>query len=794
MKRGPPAFALAIACAAAHAAEPAAPRVRFDASMLRNARGADVAPFESAVVVRAGLHDVEVMRNGDPLGRRGVRFEGDPVAPCFDGELVAWLGVSAARLTDAQRDRLAGGYCASIASLHPAASVRHDAGERTLDVSIPQALLATRSDAIDPATLDAGITAFRLGYAANLLHHETRDGPAAHRGSVRLDAGANIGAWRWRHRTMHAWGGTDAIASDVMSASLERDVSRFDASLTVGDFQASGLLLDSLALRGVRFQSDDRMLPASQSRPAPVIRGVADTNARIHVRQGGRLLFDTTVPPGPFDLADVQPQGQGGDLDVHVEEADGRRHSFRVPYWVMPGLLRAGRKRFGLTAGRLRGAETWEAPVVAGALEAGVRDRLTVRAGAQATSGHAEALLGVVFGARAGAMSIDRLHGHDAATRATFTTGVASRSTLQLSASHRPRAFRTLQDALAVRTPSPLRERRRIDATLHATSAKRRHGMRMTFVDRRWHGTRAAQRSAQLGWSVPARRNGAVLHATVEHAQGFMRATSNHATIALSFPLQVGEDRGSAHVHARHGPAHSVLQSGVSGAWNARTGWNLGVTQSRAMHGTTTTRNAALSHTGSAGRVDAGLSASPGLRQSSLTFDGSALVHPHGITFGPWLGDTIALVRAEHGVGTSLLQAPGIRLDRLGHAVVPHLTPYRRNRVGIDVRDASPDVAFDWTERDVIPRAGAIVDVPLSSAYRPTTFVRIVVDDGQAPPFGARLTDAAGITRARVGRDGIARIPDDGSEWFLEGDTRPCAITPASADALAVATCPGSAR
>jgi outer membrane usher protein FimD/PapC len=111
--------------------------------------------------------------------------------------------------------------------------------------------------------------------------------------------------------------------------------------------------------------------------------------------------------------------------------------------------------------------------------------------------------------------------------------------------------------------------------------------------------------------------------------------------------------------------------------------------------------------------------------------------------------------------------------------------------VGIELRGASKDVAFDWTERDVVPRAGAIIDVPLASAYRPMQFVRIVGGDGLAASFGARIVDATGTTRALVGREGIARVPADGA-WFLEGQALPCSIATGSAEAIPVATCPAS--
>lgn len=54
--------------------------------------------------------------------------------------------------------------------------------------------------------------------------------------------------------------------------------------------------MDSIAIRGVQLESDDRMLAASERYYAPVIRGVANTNAIVSVRQNGNLLREVSVP------------------------------------------------------------------------------------------------------------------------------------------------------------------------------------------------------------------------------------------------------------------------------------------------------------------------------------------------------------------------------------------------------------------------------------------------------------------------------------------------------------------
>jgi outer membrane usher protein len=52
----------------------------------------------------------------------------------------------------------------------------------------------------------------------------------------------------------------------------------------------------------------------------------------VTVRQGNNIIYQTSVPPGPFTLQDVYPSGYGNDLEVSVKEADGSVQVFSVPY------------------------------------------------------------------------------------------------------------------------------------------------------------------------------------------------------------------------------------------------------------------------------------------------------------------------------------------------------------------------------------------------------------------------------------------------------------------------------
>lgn len=764
-------------------------RVTFDASLLRGARpgAVDLSAFENGAAIAPGQHEVEIVRNGAPMGRRRVRFDyangangaagAAPIA-CVDRALAAWLEVATARLADDAPDPSDADACTPIEQLHPAARAEFDVADLTLHVSMPQALLRRRDDAIDPAMLDAGIPALRINYAASVMRQP--GDPDSRHGGLHVDAGANVGAWRWRHRGSHTWSTSGERRSQVLASTLERDVSRFDARLTFGDLFVSGAGFDAIGLRGVHFRSDDRMVPAEATRPAPVIRGTADTHARVQVRQAGLLLLDVPVPPGPFALEQVRPLARGGALQVHVEEADGRTRSFEMPWATLPGLLPEGRARFDLVGGTWRAEDgrRGDAPVFQGGMQHGLRDRLTFRAGAQLASGYAQSLTGAVFASRFGAMSLDRSHARStslgarnvgASTRVNWSTRFApTRTHFDLGAWFRADAgHRSLHEAMrGRRSPDgrdPPLERARIEASVHQAFGAQRHAVRLALVERRFDRHDDAS-SLQLGWAMPTRPRGMQMHALLEHTHGNGPDASTQATLSFSIPLQARADGPPTFLqaHARASPDDAALHTDVSGAFgeHAHTAWRAGLAKARRGDAIA---NASLSRSGGAGHVASGWSTSAGGHRWSASGHGSVVAHAHGFTFGTPLGDTAALVRAEHGAGARLLHAPQVRLDRKGRALASHLSPYRRNRVGIDPQGAATGVAFDWTERDVVPRAGALVDVVLPSTLAATRFVRVAVDASGTPAsFGARIVDATQATRGLVGRDGLAWLDAGG--------------------------------
>ena len=347
-------------------ADPLDDVVEFDAAMLGVAyQDTDLSRFAHGNPLERGLQDVAITVNGIAVARRRVRFDvpdgRGKVEPCFDRELLDIAGVRPDLIADIEATPA---QCRALEVALPGARYQYDGGDYTLGLSIPQADLdfMARGET-DPSTWERGINAARLNYGFSAFHAETGAPEAYRSASAHLDAGANLGAWRFRHRSTHQWT-NDGRTSQVLSAYAQTDVPAHRAQATFGDFQTTGALFDSIALRGVEFESDERMWPDSRRGYAPEVRGIAHGNAVVTIRQNGNIIHEVNVPAGPFVIRDLYPTGYGGALDVTVTEADGRQEVFIVPYASVPQLLRPGSERFSIAIGQWQGYGAGERPLV----------------------------------------------------------------------------------------------------------------------------------------------------------------------------------------------------------------------------------------------------------------------------------------------------------------------------------------------------------------------------------------------------------------------------------------------
>lgn len=348
----------------------------FDRSLLSGAgqNTTDLSRFEHGNPVLPGTYSTDIYLNNVWVGRSDVRFAAASAnasaTPCVDRKLLDQLGQHPAKLSDEIRARLDDpASCVSIGDLIPGATMTFDMSQLRLDTSVPQAYMGQMPRGyVSPEYWDAGVPAALLNYNFN-SYHTSSQGQNQTTAYLGLNSGLNLGPWHLREDATVNWQSATSSAParrkwQNVQTYVQRDLSSLRALLTIGDSYTDGAVFNSYGIRGVQLGTDDRMLPQSLQGYAPVVRGVAQTNAKVTVRQNGVVIYETTVAPGPFSLKDLYPTGYGGNLQVTVTEANGQVSTFTVPYASVAQLLRPGITRFDIAAGELLDATIHDKPGV----------------------------------------------------------------------------------------------------------------------------------------------------------------------------------------------------------------------------------------------------------------------------------------------------------------------------------------------------------------------------------------------------------------------------------------------
>lgn len=761
----------------------------FDPNMLvRGIGGAtiDTRRFERVNYAEAGTQRLDVYFNGQWRGVEDVEFrhvEGfDSALPCYDAAMLERGGLDLSKVARAEgvEPLPEGSSCDELARYVPGGKVQVDIALQRLYVTYPEYLqrLAASNRYVDPSQWDSGITAARLNYNANVFTTESQ-GRRSTRGYSGLSLGVNVGALRFRHAGAVTWSSRNGAQYQASAYYVQTDLPAWRSQLLLGESATSGELFDAVSFRGVQLSSDDRMLPETLRYYTPIVRGTANSNAKVSVYQRGFLVYEITVAPGPFAIEDVRANSYGGDLDVRVTEADGSTRSFVVPFATIVQLLRPGTSQYSLTAGRaadpgLRGSSQY---VVQGTYKRGVGDALTGYGGLALTDHYRSMLLGAATSTPLGAFAADVTVARAALREEGSRSGSSYRLTYSKDLPNSGTSFSLLAYRYSTSGYVGLADAVAANRALRRDTLLQSRGMRSRFdvninqaLGPTWGSLYVAGMAADY-WS--ARGNalnfamgysnqwGRVSYSLgvqrvhdVSQWQGYGRdrgAKSTQVTLNLSIPLG-GSASGSASrmntFYSGDSRSGSRVSAGVTGALDEANAGTYTVAASHDGRRNTQAVDASLAYQLPQMSVSAGLGQGQGYRQASLAAYGGVLLHGGGLTFAQTLGETVALVQAQGAQGAQVGYGFN-RVDARGYAIVSHLTPYRLNPVDVDPKDLPDDIELKTTSINIAPRAGAIVKLHYPTLRARQVLIRSRQADGAPLPFGAEAVDAA--TRLPVG-------------------------------------------
>ncbi|GHD69949.1 outer membrane usher protein [Jeongeupia chitinilytica] len=730
---------------------------------------------------RAALYVNDVWIGVVNVALREIGKGTNNVQPVFNKDLLQRMGVDMTRLSEEARlklDQADFGTSVLLPDLVAASMATFDMGEQRLDVSLPQVALSRNARGwVDPKFWDDGVPAAILQYNANVFHTGGA-GYSSTQSYLGLNAGMNAGPWRLRlnGNVTHTSGGDTDVQS--IQAYVQRGFEPIKSQLTVGDSFTDGSVFDSFGVRGIQLGTDDRMYPESLRGYAPVVRGMANSNAKVQIKQNGNIIYETTVSPGPFEISDLYATGYGGDLQVVVTEADGSQHISSVPYSSPVNALRAGRTRYNLAAGVYRNSSLTTSPLVFEAsAQHGFNNLLTGYAGAIVAEGYMSAAVGAALNTQFGAFGLDvtetvsrfenQPDRYGQSIRASYSHLIAPTNTNLTLAAYRysTAGFLSFTDAMSLRDldrqnlafAMPGVQKGRLQLTLNQ-SLNQWGSVYLSGYTQNYWNKRSSDTQFQFGYNASMGRVGLGLSVSREYDVDQSR-WSNRFMLNLSIPLGMDAHAPTSMTSYTHDTrdGSSQYQESVTGTLGEDNQFNYGVTAAR------TEANGAGSNNISANagylspftqvRVNAGQG--NGYTQAGGGLSGSVVAWPGGLALTPSTGDSFAVIEAKDAAGARIASQPGIRLDPFGHAVIAGMNPYSLNSVEIDTKGLPAGVQLSTTEQHFSPTAGAVVRVKFDTENKgKPTMLRIKRTNGEPLPFGADVIDASGKVVGNVAQGG----------------------------------------
>ncbi|HEG0619747.1 TPA: fimbrial biogenesis outer membrane usher protein [Yersinia enterocolitica] len=669
--------------------------------------------------------------------------------------------------------------CVNLAAI-PQASEKFDFYTMRLVLNIPQVALRPK-DEIPVERWDDGITAFLLNYMANSSTTTYRQNGQQQRSNyVQLYPGFNIGAWRIRNAISWNQSGNSAGKWQSSYIYATRGLYRLKSRITLGESYTPGDFFDSVPFTGVMLGDDANMLPSSQRDFMPVVRGIARSQARVEVRQNGYLIYSTVVSPGPFELTDMLPSHSDGDLHVTVLESNGATQQFTVPYSVPAIALRKGRLRYNLMAGRYRPAnvDVETTPIAQATVAYGLPWNLTVFAGQQ-WSPHYQAItagMGVMLGDY-GALSSSITQASSEYRQQQPVKGqaweVRYNKTLQASDTSFSVVNSQYSSADFSRLSDVLQSYRRHDDSRrdwHSNSLRNQTHVvvgqplgQFGYLNLNWSRQNYRDAPASSSWGVQYSFNIGNLYCSLDWTQNQYRGNQDRLlSLSVSMPLGRERDTYAAYRMTSSDNSKDHELSLYGHAFDNRLSWNVRQTEHYAQfHSGENSGSLGLDWHGSYGDIGGDYYYTPTMHQCSANVSGGAVIHRHGLTLGPQINGTAALIEVPGVSGVSTSEDHRLKTDFRGYSIVPNIFPYEEHDILLETTDLPPDAEVTKTDAKVLPTEGAIVRANFSPQIGARALMTITRNNGETIPFGAMAS--------LVNQPANAAIVDEGGKAYLAG-------------------------
>jgi outer membrane usher protein FimD/PapC len=758
--------------------------VQFDPSVMKTL-GIDPSVadyFKHAPRFTPGSHTVTLSVNGNPRGLVSADFDANGNL-CVSASLLRQAGLvvpAALQNTDSPTNAAAQAPCYDYRRDFPQTVVDLHPGNNAISLLVPSEAIAVPTLAAGHYTHGGHAALFNYNILATTSHS---GGKLNQYKQADTEIGFNVDDWVVRSRQIlsiqdgrKTWTHPYAYAQRT----LVKEKSVFQA----GRINVVGSLFPIAPINGAQLFPEAALATPTGSGVA--IQGIAQTRARVEVRQLGALVYSTLVPPGAFTLTNLPLLSGTADLKVTVIEANGAKHGFIVPATTFNvGSTLGAPQGFSMAAGRLQrqvSDTNVQTPWLVTASDGWRWGRhANVSGGALASAPYQALAGGINFAPTAHILTsatVIASHsrgGHEGA-QINVAAGTSWTHGLNINATvtQQTAGYRDLSQVLidtvptdqwqspgqpwtTSSAPSWLAGQLKSQYTLGVSWGSATAG---NFSASLSHSTTfygPSVRQMMLSWSHSFGRASVSLN--VERDLGHNSRLGNTAYLNVSIPL----GRGSLESYVTDSDRALRMGSQFSDSISPMFGYNLEADRDAQQH-----------VTGVGGAIEATprythlyVSASSygsGNTMFSGQATGGVVIGGGGVTLSPYpIRDTFGVVSLGDDLAGVQIDTPEgpVWTNHHGRAVIASLPEYTTSRIQVATKSLPRNVDIDNGLRMLDPGHGSVNNIGFDVVKVHRALLSTHMDDGKQIPMGGTVVDATRKFITTTGDDGLIFLPND---------------------------------
>lgn len=732
--------------------------VTFDTDILKSrGLGADLNRyFAEAPRFLPGTHSVSVKVNGNDRGVAAVRFNEDG-ALCVDNDFLEFAGIMPQSIKASET-------CHDIRSDFPQAVVNALPNQETIELYLPEE--AINSLSADIKNFQHGGTAGLLNYSLFSTRNEYSGSDSSRYSQASLEAGFN--ALDWSLRSSYILTDDDGTRNaESLYTYAEHVIVPLRLTMQVGQINAMSDVLNGVPITGVQFMPTQGL---QKEGSGVSVAGLARTSqARVEVRQNGRLIYNTLVPAGPFRLDDVPMVRSNVDLDVTVVESDGSSNHYIIPASAVKARNLSRPGGLTLSAGVVRDVDSdYSDPTVFNVSDGwGIFPWMNLYASGvvaedyQAAGGRTEFMVSENWGISTTMAASKAQFGESkSGVKNEVQTDYSLNESIGLSASvaHYSGDYRELTDAMDddyegydnsystnIRWSTPLAGTFSTGFSYNQSAGE---GDDSRYILLSW-GQTFKYASVNVNWQ-------SAVGSTSDDDQD-----DDLFYVNLSIPLGGSQSLSSYMRKQGDRTSYGVANSG---ALSENTHYYISAdrdqeSKENSFNGNINT-NLHYTQLGIGGGTSG-----DNQRNYNATLTGGIAMHKDGVTFSPYaIKDTFAIAKlSEPKAGVEITTPQGtVWTDRWGQAVVPGLNEWRNSRIEVNANKLPQSMTLANGTKYVAAAHGSVSEVSFKVLNSRRVMLRIKQADGKPLAKGLSVEDAKG--------NYVVTVVDDGHVFLNDAD------------------------